>query len=67
MAKDKAQDQEEQEYIEVVGASEHNLKHVSLKIPRNQLVVITGLSSPCISKELRFGRLNSGMSPAKYA
>ncbi|MBK6391875.1 MAG: excinuclease ABC subunit UvrA [Saprospiraceae bacterium] len=44
MAKDKAQDQEEQEYIEVVGASEHNLKHVSLKIPRNQLVVITGLS-----------------------
>ena len=32
------------EFIEVVGASEHNLKHVSLKIPREQLVVITGIS-----------------------
>ncbi len=30
--------------IEVVGAAEHNLKHISLKIPRDCLVVITGLS-----------------------
>ena len=30
--------------IEVIGAKEHNLKNVSVKIPRNQLVVITGPS-----------------------
>jgi len=32
------------EYIEVYGAKEHNLKNVDLKIPRNELVVFTGLS-----------------------
>ena len=32
------------EFIEIVGARENNLKEVSVKIPRNQLVVITGLS-----------------------
>lgn len=31
-------------YIEVHGARVHNLKNVSIKIPRNQLVVLTGLS-----------------------
>lgn len=30
--------------IEVYGAKEHNLKNVDIKIPRNQLVVFTGLS-----------------------
>lgn len=34
----------ELEFIEVYGAKEHNLKNVDLKIPRNQLVVFTGLS-----------------------
>jgi len=33
-----------QEFIEVIGAREHNLKNISLSIPRNKLVVITGLS-----------------------
>lgn len=32
------------EFIEVKGAREHNLKDVSVSIPRNKLVVITGLS-----------------------
>ena len=32
------------DYIEVYGAREHNLKNVDLKIPRNELVVFTGLS-----------------------
>lgn len=33
-----------EEYIEIFGAREHNLKNIDLKIPRNKLVVITGLS-----------------------
>ena len=32
------------EYIEITGAREHNLKNVSLRIPRNRMTVITGLS-----------------------
>ncbi len=34
----------EAEQIEVYGARVHNLKNIDLNIPRNQLVVITGLS-----------------------
>lgn len=34
----------EPEFLEVEGARVHNLKNVSVKIPRNQLVVITGIS-----------------------
>jgi len=33
-----------QSYITIRGAKEHNLKNINLKIPRNKLVVITGLS-----------------------
>jgi excinuclease ABC subunit A len=33
-----------QDYIEIFGAREHNLKNLDLTIPRNKLVVITGLS-----------------------
>ena len=32
------------QYIKIRGANEHNLKNVSLDIPRNELVVLTGLS-----------------------
>ncbi|MBM3249065.1 MAG: excinuclease ABC subunit UvrA [Candidatus Omnitrophica bacterium] len=31
-------------FIVIHGAKEHNLKNISLKIPRNKLVVVTGLS-----------------------
>ena len=31
-------------YIEIYGAREHNLKNIDVRIPRNQLVVITGIS-----------------------
>ncbi|WP_299714401.1 excinuclease ABC subunit UvrA [uncultured Tenacibaculum sp.] len=34
----------EQEFIEVYGARAHNLKNIDIKIPREKLVVITGLS-----------------------
>lgn len=33
-----------QEYIEVLGARVHNLKNIDIRIPREKLVVITGLS-----------------------
>lgn len=33
-----------QEYINIKGASENNLKNISLSIPKNKLVVFTGLS-----------------------
>ena len=32
------------EYIDIVGAKAHNLKNANLSIPRNQFVVVTGLS-----------------------
>src|SRR5436305_2518188 len=35
---------ETEEFIEVVGAKEHNLKNVDISIPKNKLVVITGIS-----------------------
>jgi len=44
MSGKKSRDTAEEEYIEVTGARVHNLKNIDLRIPRNQLVVITGLS-----------------------
>ena len=40
------------EYIEIKGAKVNNLKNIDLKIPRNKLVVITGLSG---SRKVFFG------------
>jgi excinuclease ABC subunit A len=34
----------QEEYIEVFGAREHNLKNIDIAIPKNKLVVITGIS-----------------------
>src|SRR6187397_864098 len=47
MAKEKKSPREEiihKDYIEVFGAREHNLKDIDIKIPKNQLVVFTGVS-----------------------
>ncbi len=35
---------EDQGWIEIIGAKEHNLKNIDLRIPREKLVVITGIS-----------------------
>lgn len=43
-------------YVVVTGASEHNLKHVSLEVPRDALVVFTGVSGSGKSS-LAFGTL----------
>src|SRR4029079_7915898 len=37
-------EQNGQEYIEVFGAREHNLKNIDINIPKHQLVVFTGVS-----------------------
>jgi excinuclease ABC subunit A len=39
-----SQDVLNEDSIEIIGAAENNLQHVSVRIPRNKLVVITGLS-----------------------
>ena len=35
---------EQKQYIKIRGANEHNLKNIDVDIPRNELVVLTGLS-----------------------
>jgi len=40
----KSLDKTERNNIEVVGARVHNLKNVSVEFPRNQLIVVTGVS-----------------------
>lgn len=39
-----ARDKAREEVIEIFGAREHNLKDVNLTLPRNNLIVITGIS-----------------------
>ena len=34
----------QEEFLEIFGAREHNLKNIDLKTPRNKVVVVTGLS-----------------------
>ena len=36
--------QSSSEFIEVIGAREHNLKNIDIRIPKNKLVVFTGVS-----------------------
>jgi excinuclease ABC subunit A len=43
-------------FVEVSGAREHNLKNISLRIPRNRLVVFTGISGSGKSS-LAFGTI----------
>ncbi len=44
IAEKKTKDSTGYEFIEIIGAREHNLKNISLSFPRNKLVVITGIS-----------------------
>src|SRR6478752_1575767 len=43
-SKAKVESSNEEEYIEILGAREHNLKNIDVRIPKNKLVVITGIS-----------------------
>lgn len=42
--KSKQAEEEQDTWIEVIGAKEHNLKSIDIRIPREKLVVITGIS-----------------------
>ena len=44
MKQDERNNISEEEFLEIYGAKENNLKDISIKIPRDKLVVITGLS-----------------------
>lgn len=44
MAKQKIEYDKNRQFIRIRGANEHNLKDLSVDIPRNELVVLTGLS-----------------------
>ncbi|MBX2944635.1 MAG: excinuclease ABC subunit UvrA [Cyclobacteriaceae bacterium] len=44
LAEKKVKDSTGFDFIEIIGAREHNLKNVNLSFPRNKLVVITGIS-----------------------
>ena len=37
-------DVQQNDFIEVIGAKEHNLKNIDIQIPKNKLVVFTGVS-----------------------
>ena len=37
---------ENRKYIKIRGANEHNLKNIDVDIPRDEFVVLTGLSVP---------------------
>ena len=39
-----SQEKDSRQYIKIRGANEHNLKNIDVEIPRDKLVVITGLS-----------------------
>ena len=39
-----AKKRESKQFIRIRGANEHNLKNIDLDIPRDELVVLTGLS-----------------------
>ena len=43
--------------IRIQGARENNLKNVDLTIPRDKLVVFTGLSAPEKAQKERFAQL----------
>src|SRR4051794_2308775 len=55
------------ERIVISGAREHNLKDVDVELPRDALIVITGLSGSGKSRDRKSTRLNSSHPSISYA
>ena len=49
----------DQKYITIQGARENNLKNISLKIPKDKLVIMTGVSGSGKTSDRKSTRLNS--------
>ena len=61
-------ERENQEYISIVNATENNLKHVSLKIPKKKITVFTGVSGSgksSLTNEILYKRLAKELNRAK--
>ena len=52
--------EEKKELIKIRGANEHNLKNLDVDIPRNKLVVLTGLSGSGKSSLLELSQKHFG-------
>lgn len=55
----------QKDYIDIKGAREHNLKGIDVKIPRNKMVVLTGLSGSGKSS-LAFDTIYAGRTAKVY-
>ena len=63
-----SENKEKKQYIRIRGANEHNLKNIDVQIPRDKLVVFTGLSGSgksSLVNEILYKRLAAELNGAK--
>ena len=60
------QEKDSRQYIKIRGANEHNLKNVDVDIPRDKLVVLTGLSGSGKKSDRLFSKRICGRTEKIY-